>query len=413
MRTGTFAAIDIGTTKSCTVVGDVTPNGHLRILGVGIVPSTGMSKGAIENLRAATEAIQASVEKAERASGTRILSAHIGISGSHISSLNNRGIVAVPDRQRPISSGDVTRAVDAARIISLPTNREIIHVLPRYFVVDGQDHVSDPIGMYGQRLDIETHIVTGASSAIQNLVKAVESIGVQVDGLILEPLASAEAVLEDEERREGVILADIGGGTTDVAIFLEGSPYHSAVLPVGGNHITRDLVVGLRVPYHAAEKAKADYGYALPSAIPAEEMVEIEAFGNERRRQVSWRRICEIIQARVEEILEMIGREVQRIGYNEMLSAGLVLTGGAANLRGIVDLAEQVTHLPVRIGRPRGLHGLADALGDPAYATSVGLLMWAIRENEALTGVQRLQANMPLTGWLRRFASLARILLPQ
>lgn len=413
MRSGTFAAIDVGTTKTCTIVGDVSLDGHLRILGVGVVPSAGMNRGSIENLREATEAIHASVEKAERASGTRILSAHVGIAGSHISSLNNRGIVAVPDRQRPISPDDVTRALEGARLVNIPSNREVIHVIPRYFVVDGQETVSDPVGMYGQRLDVETHIVTGATSAIQNLTKAIESIGVQVDSLILKPLASADAVLGDEERREGVVLADIGGGTTDIVLFMEGSPYHSAILPIGGNHITRDLVVGLRVPFHAAETAKADYGHALPSSISPDEMVEVEAFGSERRRQVLRRRICEIIQARIEEILELIGLEIKRSGYEEMISAGLVLTGGTANLRGIVELAEQVTGLPVRLGYPHNLQGLADTLGDPAYSTGVGLLIWAVREHEALSRSQRPRVDTPFAGWLRRFSTLARILLPQ
>ncbi len=305
-RGGTFASIDIGTTKICTVVGEVAHEDDMRILGVGIAPSAGLSRGMVENIRDATESIKTSVEKAERSSGTRILSAHVGVAGAHIACLNNRGIVAIPDRTRPIMPDDVTRVLDGARVVSIPTNREIIHVIPRYYVVDGQDNVSDPVGMYGTRLDVETHIVTGIDSAIQNLTKCVENVGVQVDGLILEPLASAEAVLDQEEKEQGVVLADIGGGTTDIALFIEGSVYHTAVLPVGGNHVTRDIVVGLRAPYQAAEEAKRKWGHAIPSMVDAREEITIEAFGSEGSKTELRRRLCEIIQARIEEILEMV-----------------------------------------------------------------------------------------------------------
>jgi cell division protein FtsA len=266
VKTGTYAAIDIGSAKVCTIVGEVggSPSAgsgqsqstgagqSLRILGVGIAPSEGISRGMIHNIREAQDAIKASVEKAERASGTRILSAHVGIGGSHIESINNRGIVAVPDRGHPISRDDIARALDGAKILSIPSNREILHVVPRYFIVDGQDSVSDPLGMYGQRLDVEAHIITVASSAIANVTKVVEGAGVQVDELVLEPLAAAEAVLTAEEKRQGVIVADIGGGSTDIAVYLEGSIHHTATLPVGGTHVTKDLVVGLRCPYHSA-----------------------------------------------------------------------------------------------------------------------------------------------------------------
>src|SRR5918996_429195 len=312
MKSGTFAAIDVGTTKICTIVGEVAENDETRILGVGVSPSSGLSKGMVDNIREATEAIRASVEKAERASGTRILSAHIGLSGAHIQSINNRGIVAVPDRSRPISADDIARALEGAKIISMPNNREILHVLPRYYIVDGQDSVSDPLGMYGQRLDVEAHIITVASSAVQNLSKVVEAAGVQVDEIVLQPLAAAESVLTLEEKRQGVVLADIGGGCTDISVFVEGSIHHTATLPLGGNHITRDLVVGLRCPYHSAEEAKEIHGNALPSAVPAEDQILIEAFGAERQRNYPRRRVCEIVQARVEEILELTIPEVRR-----------------------------------------------------------------------------------------------------
>lgn len=413
MKGGVFASIDVGTTKVCTVVGEVLPDQPLRILGVGIASADGLNRGMVENLRDASESIHVSVEKAERASGTRILSAHVGVSGPHISCLNNRGIVAIPEREQAISDDDMTRVLDGARIVSIPTNREIIHIVPRYYIVDGQDHVTDPLGMFGQRLDVETHIVTGLSTVLQNMTKCVESAGVQVETLILVPLASAEAVLEEEEKRQGVVMADIGGGTTDIAVFVDGSVCHTAVLPVGGNHLTRDLVIGLRCPYQTAEDAKALYGHAMPSAIDPEETVELSAFGSEETKSVQRRRIAEILQARVEEILEMVMREVRRAVHDDILSAGLVLTGGTANLTDMAILADQVTGLPARIGAPRNLQGLIDTLCDPAYASSVGVLQWAVRQYEAgMWHSQQRSFGVPGDFW-QRLTRWARVLLPE
>ena len=413
MKGGVFASIDVGTTKVCTVVGEVVPNQPLRILGVGIAAANGLNRGMVENLRDASEAVRASVEKAERSSGTRILSAHVGVAGPHISCLNNRGIVAITDRDRPISEDDVVRVLDGARVVSIPTNREIIHAVPRYYIVDGQDHVTDPVGMFGQRLDVETHIVTGLSTVLQNVTKCVESAGVRVESLILASLASAEAVLEEEERRQGVVLADIGGGTTDIALFVEGSVCHTAVLPVGGTHVTRDLVIGLRCPYQAAEDAKALYGHALPSAIDPEETVELDVFGAEGRKPVQRRRIAEIVQARVEEICEMVVQEVRRAVHDDILSAGLVLTGGTAGLAGMAELAEQVTGLPARIGAPRNLQGLVDTLCDPAYAASVGVLQWAVREYESGIWHAQQPAFLATSELWQRLTRWVRVMLPE
>ncbi len=412
-RGGTFASIDIGTTKIVTVVGEVTNENDTRILGVGIAPSEGLSRGMVENIRDATEAIRISVEKAEKSSGTRILSAHIGIAGQHIACLNNRGIVAIPDRQRPIMPDDVVRVLDGARVVSIPTNREILHVIPRYYVVDGQDHISDPVGMYGTRLDVETHIITGVDSAVQNLRRCVQDAGVEVDGLILEPLASAEAVLDEEEKEQGVVLADIGGGTTDIALFLDGSVFHTAVLPIGGNHITRDIVIGLRAPYQAAEETKRKWGHAIPSMVDASEEITIEAFGSEGSKTEPRRRLCEIIQARTEEILEMVTAEVKRACNDDIISAGIVITGGGSKLAGIDLLAEQVTGWPARIGAPRDLQGLTDTLLDPAYSTSVGLLQWAVHESEASTWHRPQRASLDLGGVWKKLGNWARVLLPE
>jgi cell division protein FtsA len=353
------------------------------------------------------------VEQAERSSGTRILSAHVGVGGPHIACLNNRGIVAIPDRARPISPDDVARVLDGARIVSIPTNREIIHAVPRYYIVDGQEHVSDPVGMYGQRLDVETHIVTGLTSVLQNSTKCVEGAGVQVESLVLGALASAEAVLESEEKQQGVVLADIGGGTTDIAVFSEGSVCHTEVLPIGGNHITRDLVIGLRAPHQAAEDAKQLFGHAIPSAVDAEEMVEIDAFGSEGRKSVQRRRIAEIVQARVEEMLEMLLREVRHAIQDDMLSAGLVLCGGTANLHGIAPLAEQVTGLPARVGAPRNMQGLIDALCDPAYAASVGVLQRAVHEYATGTWQAHQRPFLQSGDLWGRLTRWARVLMPE
>ena len=412
-RGGTFASIDVGTTKIVTVVGEVTGEGDTRILGVGIAPSDGLSRGMVENIRDATEAIRTSVEKAEKSSGTRILSASVGIAGQHISCLNNRGIVAIPDRSRPIMPDDVVRALDGARVVSIPTNREILHVIPRYYVVDGQDHITDPVGMYGTRLDVETHIVTGVDSAIQNLKRCVQDAGVEVDSLILEPLASAEAVLDEEEKEQGVVLADIGGGTTAVALYLDGSIFHTAVLPVGANHVTRDVVIGLRAPYQAAEEAKRKWGHAIPSMVDASEEVTVEAFGSEGAKTEPRRRLCEVIQARMEEILEMVTAEVKRACNDDIISAGIVLTGGGSKLAGVDLLAEQVTGWPARVGAPRDLHGLTDMLLDPAYSTSVGLLQWAVHESEANAWHRPAGSSVNLGGVWKRLGNWARVLLPE
>jgi cell division protein FtsA len=381
MNDNVLASIDVGSSKVCTLVGELTPEEDIRILGVGVTPAEGVKKGMVDNIHEATDAIASSVEKAERSSGSRVVSAHVSISGNHVNSLNNRGVATIPGRERPISRPEIDRAIEEAQSLNLPTNREILHVLPRFFVVDGQEHVSDPVGMYGQRLDMETHIVSGSVTAIQNLTQCVEGAGVQVEALVLAPLAAAEAVLEEEEKRQGVIVADIGGGTTDIAVFVDGTVFHTSVLPVGGYHLTHDLVAGLRAPFSAAEDLKLEYGSALPSQINPEDTVELEAFGGQRRKEVSRRRIAEILQARVEEILEMIYIDAKRAGFDEMIAAGLVLTGGSASLPGIDELAEQVLRTPVRIGTPRGIHGLADTLNSPAYAASVGLLRWSVLEN--------------------------------
>ncbi len=380
MKDYTIAAIDVGTSKICTLVAETTQDEGLRVLGVGVTPSRGVKKGMVDNIQEATEAIDASVERAEKSSGTRIAAAHIGIGGSHATSTNNRGVSTIPGQTRPITEDDIERALEGARNLNLPSNREILHSIARFFIVDGQEQVTDPVGMYGQRLDLDCHIVTGSVTAIQNLTQCVEGASVQVETIVFSPLAAAEAVLEDEEKEQGVIVADIGGGTTDVAVFVDGSVFHSSVLQVGGHHLTHDLVAGLRAPFSASEDIKLHFGSCLPSSVDAGEHVQIEAFGGQKTREVPRRRIAEILQARVEEILEMIYVDVKRAGFDDKVAAGLVVTGGTASLPGIVELAEIVLRIPVRVGLPRNVQGLSETLNSPAYATSVGLLQWALEE---------------------------------
>jgi cell division protein FtsA len=368
----------------------------------------------VDNIHAAMEAIASSVERAERASGVdRILSAHVGIAGPHVSSMNSRGIVAIADPRHPITEGDIQRALESARIVNVPNNRDVIHVVPRYYVVDGQDHVVDPLGMFGSRLDVETHVVTAGSSAMHNLIQCVEGAGVRIESLILAPLASAEAVVNPEEFEHGVVLVDIGGGTTDIAVFVQGAVVHTAVLPIGGQHMTRDLVVALRVPQPAAELAKRRYGHAIPSLVDDTEEVDIDAFGSEGTKTVPRRAIAEVLQARTEELLEMIAAEVRRGAQQEMLSAGVVLTGGAAALPGVEVLAEDVLDMPARVGRPRHLAGLSDILNDPAYSTAVGLLRWAAKEREVMLRSAPGLPSAPLGGLMRKVAHLMRVVLPQ
>ncbi len=412
MANPTFAAIDVGTTKVCTVVGEVTPAQELRILGVGVGPSAGLSRGMVDNVHGAVEAIASSVERAERASGARILSAHVGIAGPHVSSMNSRGIVAIADPRSAIAEPDVQRALDSGRVTIGTANREVIHVVPRYYVVDGQDNVVDPVGMFGSRLDVETHVVTASSSAMNNLVQCVEGAGVHVESLILAPLASAEAVVDREELEHGAVLCDIGGGTTDIAVFMRGAVVHTAVLPIGGLHMTRDLVMALRVPQPAAEQVKREHGHTIPSMVEEDDEVEVEAFGQDGHKIVRRRLMAEVLQARTEELFELVLAEVRRGAQPETLSAGVVLTGGAASVAGIELLAEDVLQLPARVGRPRHLAGLSDILHDPAYSTSVGLLRWALKEQEIMFRSSPAPVA-PLGGLLRKVAHFMRVMLPQ
>jgi cell division protein FtsA len=405
----TIVGIDVGTTKICTLVGEATDN-ELRIVGVGVAPARGIKKGVVVNVVDAASAIKASIEKAERSSGYEIARAFVSVSGAHISAINSRGVVGVSRGDKGISGEDVGRALEAARAIAIPQDREVLHVIPRGYTIDGQDGVKEPIGMSGFRLEVEAHIVTGQTSSIHNLLKCVENCNVGVDGLVLNPIASGTAVLTDNEKEMGVVLADIGGGTTDIAIFIEGSVWHTTVLAVGGAHITNDVAVGLRVPAEAAEQLKIEHGHARYETIDPTEVVQVKAFGDGGVTRVQRRDLAEIIEARADEILQLILQEIKRSGYDGLLPAGVVITGGTAQLRGLRELGRQVLSLPVRIGQPQGISGLIDTVDSPAYATPVGLLLWARDQVEQPVRGPDRTSDRPV--WGERLSGFFKKLLP-
>lgn len=407
----TIVGIDIGTTKVCTLVGLVGDNGILRVIGVGVVPSRGLHQGVIVDVDEASKAIHESIERAERVSGYPITEAYVGVAGSHISSQNSRGVAAIGRGDRPIDRDDIERALESAQAIAVPHNRRIIHSIPREFSVDGQGGITNPLGLMGFRLEVEAHIVTGAVAAIQNLVHCVQANNVNIVELVLQPLASAEAVLTEEEKSMGVAVVDIGGGTTDLAIYVEGSVWGTLVREVGGNNITKDIAFVLRTPLATAEDAKVRYAHAVPSAVGQEEIIEIRTFGEENLTTISRQRLCQVVAARLEDVFERVAREVKRSGFDGLLPAGVVLTGGTANLMGIRDIAARVLQLPVRVGLPRRLHGLIETISNPAYATSVGLLLWGMREEAAVASGG---SQAPGGGeWYRRVLEWLRVFLPR
>ena len=403
-----IAALDLGTTKTCVLIAEMTETGTLRIMGAGVAPSRGLRKGVVTDVKEAAQSIVAAVAQAERVSGFKIEAVHVGIAGAHIQSTNSRGVAAIHNG-RGVMQDDIDRAMEAAEAIAVPHNRQIIHTIPRGYTLDGQDGVKDPLGMIGFRLEVEAHIVTGAAASIQNLIKAVEGAGLKVIGVVLEPIAAGEAVLTSAEKEMGVLLADIGGGTTDIGVFIDGSIWHTMVLPTGGIHVTNDLAVGLRTPFSAAEEMKIKYGQADPTLIPETDVIDVAAFGEEGRRTVSRREIAEIIRARVDEICQLILTEVKRSGYDNLLPAGVVLCGGTAELVGMKAFAREGLQMPVRLGAPREIEGFTDRVSSPAFATSVGLAAFGWKESEIQARVAparngQLKSNPfgGLVGWAKR-----------
>ena len=385
-RNEIVAAIDVGTTKVCSIVADVGESGGLQILGVGVTPSRGLHKGLVVNIPEAKQSIKDAVRKAEEASGLKIETAYVGVTGRHVTSQNNRGVVAISRNDRLVRTDDLKRVLQTARTVAVPADRKLLHVIPRGYALDGQVGVKNPVGMHGFRLDVETHVITAAVASVQNLVKCIRGVGVDIEDLILEPLASGEAVLRPDEMESGVILADIGGGTTDVAIFREGSIWHTAILPVAGYQITRDIAIGLGLPFEVAEEMKKRYGSVVPVYNGKEE--EPTTLKAENGYSVSHQDLSEVVRARVEEVLKLIALEIPGNNYAKEVPCGLVLTGGSSNLLGIETLGQEVLGIPVRVGVPTGVYGIADILPDPAYATSVGLLLWGTRKHEGEQGWQ-------------------------
>ena len=375
-KTNVIVGLDIGTTKTCAIVGEVTEQG-INIIGIGSHPSDGLRKGVVVNIDSTVEAIKQAVEEAEHMSGCEIHSVYVGVAGGHIKGQNSLGIIAVKGRE--VDEEDVQRAIEASKAVAIPVDREILHALPQSYIVDEQDGIRDPAGMSGVRLEAKVHIVTGASASIQNVVKSVNRVGLDVDELVLEQLASSEAVLSSDEKDLGVALLDIGGGTTDIAIFSAGSIRHTAVIPVGGNYLTSDIATGLRTPMNEAEKIKIRHGCAYMPLIPKDETIEVPSVGGREAREVSRQILGRIIEPRMEEILNLAFKEIVRSGYEDHLAAGIVITGGTSITEGVIELAEQLFNQPVRRGYPVGIGGLTDVVNSPVYATGVGLIIYGSR----------------------------------
>jgi len=373
-----ISAIDVGTTKICTIIGSLDSGGNVQVLGVGLVPSHGMHKGMVVNVEEAKESIIESIRRAEQASGLKVESAYVGVTGRHISSINSHGVVAIPRNDRLVRHDDLKRVLSSAQQVNLPDDRRVLHAIPRNYALDSQERIKNPVGMHGFRLDVETHIITAAISSVQNLVKCIRSVGVEIQDLILEPLASGEAVLTPEEREVGVILADIGGGTTDIAVFKDGSIYHTSIIPVAGYQVTSDLSIGLGLPFEIAEAMKKKYGNVYPEVLTKNQDSTLTV---EDGHSVSYRDLCNIIKVRMEELLRLILLEMPDSNYASLAPAGLVLTGGCSNLAGLEALAKQTIRLQTRIGEPMGVYGITDILHDPAHATGVGLLLWGTRNH--------------------------------
>ncbi len=375
-----IVGLDIGTSKVAALVAELAPDGTFDVLGMGSHESKGLKKGVVVNIEATVSAIQRALEEAELMADCKIASAFTGIAGSHIRSFNSTGMVAIKDRE--VSALDVDRVIDTARAVNIPTDQQILHVLRQEFIIDGQEDVREPIGMSGVRLEVKVHIVTGAVSAAQNIIKCVRRCGLEVNDLILQPLASSRAVLSEDERDLGVCLIDIGGGTTDIAVFTHGAIRHTAVIPIAGDQITNDIAMALRTPTAEAENIKIRHGVALRQLADPNEMIEVPGIGDRGPRVMSRQTLAEVIEPRAEELFSLVQQVLRESGFEELLSSGIVLTGGSAVMQGMVELGEEIFHMPVRVGVPRYSGGLAEVVRNPRYATAVGLLLDGIEQHQ-------------------------------
>lgn len=401
--------LDIGTTKVCAIVGEITEDG-IDIIGFGSAPSRGLRKGVVINIAATVDSIRKAVEEAELMAGCEVTTVYSGIAGGHIRGFNSHGIVAVKDGE--ITQADISRVIDAAKAVAIPLDREVIHVLPQQYIIDDQDGITEPLGMSAVRLEARVHIVTAAVTSAQNIIKCANRTGLNCAAIVLEQLASADAVLTQDEKELGVCLIDIGGGTTDIAIFSEGAVVHTAVLPLGGNHLTNDIAVGIRTPQDEAEKIKKRYGAAVAAGIDREEVIEVPSVGGRKPRVLSRQILCEIIEPRVEEIFQLVQEEIRNTGYEDLLASGVVVTGGTSMLSDITSIGEDVLGVPVRLGVPRGVGGLADVVRSPMYATGVGLVVYGAKQiganQKAVESTQQARdqnlygrMSRKMTHWLR------------
>ena len=369
-----IVGLDIGTSKVVAIVAEVSGDGGMEIIGLGSHPSRGLKKGVVVNIESTVQSIQRAIEEAELMAGCQIHSVYAGIAGSHIRSLNSHGIVAIRDSE--VNQSDVERVIDAARAVAIPADQKILHILPQEFVIDKQEGIREPVGMSGVRLEAKVHMVTGAVSAAQNIIKCVRRCGLEVDDIILEQLASSYSVLTEDEKELGVCLVDIGGGTTDIAVFTDGAISHTAVIPIAGDQVTNDIAVALRTPTQYAEEIKIKYACALTQLASPEETIEVPSVGERPPRRLARQTLAEVVEPRYEELLTLIQAELRRSGFEDLIAAGIVLTGGSSKMEGVVELAEEIFHMPVRLGSPQYVTGLVDVVRNPIYATGVGLLLF-------------------------------------
>jgi cell division protein FtsA len=381
-----IVGLDIGTSKVVAIVGEISPDKEIEIIGLGSSRSRGLKKGVVVNIESTVHTIQRAIEEAELMAGCEIHSVYTGIAGSHIRSLNSHGIVAIRDNE--VSVSDVDRVIDAARAVAIPADQKILHILPQEFIIDSQEGIKEPIGMSGVRLEAKVHMVTGSVSSAQNIVKCVRRCGLDVDDIILEQLASSYAVLTEDEKELGVCLIDVGGGTTDIAVFTEGSIHHTAVIPIAGDQVTNDIAVALRTPTQYAEDIKVRYACALTQLANPDETIEVPSVGDRPARRLARQTLAEVVEPRYEELFTLVQAELRRSGYEDLIAAGIVLTGGSSKMEGVIELAEEIFHMPVRIGIPQFVSGLSDVVKNPIYSTGVGLLLFGQRQlNESIPGV--------------------------
>ncbi len=391
-----IVGLDIGTSKVVAIVGEVTVEGTIEIIGVGTQPSRGLKKGVVVNIESTVQSIQRAVEEAELMAGCQIRSVYAGIAGSHVKSINSHGIVAVKDKE--VTPADVARVIDAAKAVAIPADQRILHVLPQEFLIDNQEGIRDPISMSGVRLESRVHLVTGAVSAAQNIIKCVRRCGLDVDDIILEQLASSASVLTDDEKELGVCLVDIGGGTTGIAVFTEGAIRHTAVIPIAGDQVTNDIAVALRTPTQYANDLKIKYACALRQLATEEETIEVPSVGDRAPRRLARQTLAEVVEPRYEELLSLVQAELRRSGFEEICAAGIVLTGGSSKMEGVIELAEEIFHMPVRLGVPQHVSGLVDVIRNPIHATGVGLLLFGLKQQSSFSS-QELEENSGDSLW--------------